>query len=549
MSEFEINGIMMDPARLIEARSVYRNLIPLFSEWGYNTLFWHFTDDQGCALRFPSHPELASRNAYTPSEMQTLIRQATRYGINVIPEVECLGHTRYITGVKRYAHLKDGVEGKMYGAIAPMHKESQAILADLFADTARIFPSEYIHAGLDEVGFGEHPHTRKLLKSMTKYEIYAEHVKWAHSVITGLGRKMMIWADHLLPRPELSFLDHEAHSEKILDLIPKDIVVCDWHYESKPSPRTVDFLLDKGFKVVACPAVTCWETINHTRGDYGVRNLWNFSEIARSRREQGVVGMISTAWCPWRHFTGPLLYGMALGASLQRTGDVDENELRNRFARNTFGLSDTKSVAKALEILHSTTPGLWPFVRFAPLAKWEIAETKPEDIQACLKGEEGAAEALKLLDGAREHVRRNAVFFDEIRFAAKCCISVCGRARRFATLLTLVEEGRRLVKQKESAKARKVFGELRDLLRQEAVDARAIYREAVVKWRKTRFADDPKRDGRLKKHRQFDSLMQRLRVSADFIARISRQAERLARTGRGPFSLPDFSSMKLEAGL
>ena len=120
-----------------------------------------------------------------------------------------------------------------------------------------------------------------------------------------------------------------------------------------------------------------------------------------------------------------------------------------------------------------------------------------------------------------------------------------GRARRFPKLSTLVEEGRRLVKSGESAKARKVFAELRDLLRQEAVDARAIYREAVVKWRKTRFSDDPKRDGRLKKHRQFDSLMQRLRVSADYIARISRQAERLARTGRGPFSLPDFSSMKL----
>ena len=104
MSQRWINGVMIDCVRITERTDYYRKLIPQLADWGYNTIFWHFTDDQGCALKLKSRPELSSRYALSRQETEGLIRLAARYGIEVVPEVESLGHTLYIT------HLKPGNE-------------------------------------------------------------------------------------------------------------------------------------------------------------------------------------------------------------------------------------------------------------------------------------------------------------------------------------------------------------------------------------------------------------------------------------------------------
>lgn len=55
--DFQIKGVMLDPARTPEKISYYKKCLEFCSDWGYNTLFWHFTDDQGCRLKFESHPK------------------------------------------------------------------------------------------------------------------------------------------------------------------------------------------------------------------------------------------------------------------------------------------------------------------------------------------------------------------------------------------------------------------------------------------------------------------------------------------------------------
>lgn len=66
-----IYGVLIDSARLIEKHSYYFSLLRELPRWGYNTVFWHFTDDQGCTVRFKSLPELASKHAFTPKEIKS----------------------------------------------------------------------------------------------------------------------------------------------------------------------------------------------------------------------------------------------------------------------------------------------------------------------------------------------------------------------------------------------------------------------------------------------------------------------------------------------
>jgi len=88
---------MLDSARCLESRSYYRQFIDFAAERGAKTLLWHFTDDQGCSMQFDTLPTAASANAYSKAELRELITYAGERGIMVIPELETLGHTRYIT--------------------------------------------------------------------------------------------------------------------------------------------------------------------------------------------------------------------------------------------------------------------------------------------------------------------------------------------------------------------------------------------------------------------------------------------------------------------
>ena len=104
---FKYRGVMLDLARLTERHDYYLSFLPWLSKWGYNLLHLHFTDDQGCALRFPSRPELATPHAFTADEMREFAAEARRHGLEIVPEIECWGHTDFITRLKRYRHLRE----------------------------------------------------------------------------------------------------------------------------------------------------------------------------------------------------------------------------------------------------------------------------------------------------------------------------------------------------------------------------------------------------------------------------------------------------------
>lgn len=154
-----IRGMMLDPARLTERHEFYFGLLPQLADWGYNTLWWHFMDDAGFALRLQSHPELASPFAFSRAETARLVRQAARHGIEVVPEVECLGHALSITALPRYARLFNG-EPHGHNAVCPSHPDTLPLIRDIIEEVAALFHSPYFHAGLDEANLGDCPRCR-----------------------------------------------------------------------------------------------------------------------------------------------------------------------------------------------------------------------------------------------------------------------------------------------------------------------------------------------------------------------------------------------------
>jgi hypothetical protein len=368
---FAHRGVMLDLARLTERHDYYYGLLPYLKEWGHNLVHLHFTDDQGCALEFPSHPELASPHAFTADEMRRFCAEAGKHGLEVVPEIECFGHTGFITRNRKYRHLLEVSQGPgRYGGMCVFEPEAQALLEDLLRDTMEIFEPRLIHVGLDEVEFGQHPTSKKLLKKTQQTQLFAGHIAWCHDVVTDLGARMAIWGDHLL---------HDRREGVIADGTPKDTIIFDWHYEPGFDPWSMDFFIDRGFEVYGAPATQrCNNRIISSAENF--QNLREFSShgLARRRasRSRGkVTGMVATIWCPHRYVPGTIEYPAALAGRLFGWEDLEPVDFPADFAAGFWGLKGrtARDVGEAVHALHMAAPTRREYERIlfgSELGRW-----------------------------------------------------------------------------------------------------------------------------------------------------------------------------------
>ncbi|MBN1672050.1 MAG: family 20 glycosylhydrolase [Kiritimatiellae bacterium] len=341
MSHIRIKAVMLDMARCTEKHRYYHDLVPRLAAWGYNTIFAHFTDDEGCAMRFDSHPRLASPHAFTKRDMRRWVSSAAAHGVTVIPELESFGHTVYIHGLKAYRHLREPTVGH-FNAINPLHRETRRIMRHLVRETAEVFDAPYIHMGLDEVNFGASPQVRRARRSKEKWHIFADYICAMRAETEAAGRRMMIWGDHLLKTPEIA------------GAVPKDIVICDWHYQVNVGPDTVEFFTERGFEVVCCPATS-------RSGDLLLpaaltqTNLQRFSRIAYAGGRR-VIGLMNTVWYPQRMLCGIEQFALALGGAWFNQPETDPRDTLRAFVRRQYGLRRGAAVADAVLELSRLMP-------------------------------------------------------------------------------------------------------------------------------------------------------------------------------------------------
>ncbi|MDD4892047.1 MAG: family 20 glycosylhydrolase [Phycisphaerae bacterium] len=463
MSTIRIKGVMMDMARVTERHEYYFALPDRLAGWGYNTIFAHFTDDEGCAMQFARRPELATPHAFSQDEMRRWVATAAAAGLDVIPELESFGHTAFIHGRKKYASLREPTQG-IFNAINPLARETRAILRDLVEETAGVFRSPYIHAGLDEVNFGGSSQVLKALKRRKSWELFADHVNLMHDLITGAGRKMMMWGDHLLHEPEIA------------GRISTDIVICDWHYQADVQPTTVEFFTSRGFQVIVSPA-------SNRSGDMVMPNattqinLQRFSRIAHdvAAKPKGrgrVIGLMNTVWCPMRMLCGIEQFAMALGGAWFSDPAAEPVAAVARFVRSQFGVKKADDVAAAILRLSAVMPGR------VVLRRMMDSEALPAGpITAC-----EAANAGKLFEEAVAlgeriatrggEVTRNAAEYENLELASELLA--------WAALVAIS----RLSTNGSRAKLRRAL----------LSEGRRLLKRCQADWNRGRYANDPMRD-------------------------------------------------------
>jgi hypothetical protein len=153
---------------------------------------------------------------------------------------------------------------------------------------ADAFQADAIHVGMDEV-FIIADKSSPLDHDQDPARMFALCVNKLHDHIVGERKmQMLMWGDRLLDAHTMG--DH-MYEESMngtwpaVDMIPKDIIICDWHYDAHTNYPSVPFLLSKGFRVWPC-------------GFKPLKASKTFSEFSLKEREQNtnLVGYLASTW-------------------------------------------------------------------------------------------------------------------------------------------------------------------------------------------------------------------------------------------------------------
>lgn len=263
--------------------------------------------------QYKSHPELQAQETLTESQVKKLVETCKKYNINLIPQINLLGHQSWAGTLGNLLevypefdetpHVKipeeykwpnpDGLYCKSY---CPLHPEVHNIVFALLDEIMDVFEATDFHAGMDEVFYiGDDKCPR--CSGRDKAELFAGEVTKIRNHLSLKNRKLWIWGDRLIDGKTTGMGMWEAsmnNTHRAIDLIPKDVFICDWHYE-RVDPSAALFAM-KGFKVATCP----WRNGELAKGQ--LQMMVDFRKNATPEMKDNFQGMIQTIWTGAENF-------------------------------------------------------------------------------------------------------------------------------------------------------------------------------------------------------------------------------------------------------
>ena len=249
----------------------------ILSPMGYN----HIILELAGAMEFRSHPEIneafceanrraaagewppfphgsvGGRQLVSQEAIRDFVAYARGYGIEIIPEIQSLGHVQFMTqahpeiaerpaDAPRFEatdeRLADIPPNDFYAhCFCPSNPRSYEILFDLMEEVVEVFqPAKYVHMGHDEIyQIGVCP----VCRQRDPADLLAEDLCRLHDWLSARGLTMMIWSDMLQPVTKYK-------TPAAIHRIPRDIVMLDFIWYFHTDKDIEDNLLAENFEVI-----------------------------------------------------------------------------------------------------------------------------------------------------------------------------------------------------------------------------------------------------------------------------------------------------------
>ena len=257
--------------------------------------------------QYKSHPELAEASALSLAQVKKLVNACKQNNIDIIPQINLLGHQSWAGKIsmllKVYPQFDEtpwvkipakyvwpNADSLYCKSYCPLHPGVHAIVFDMVDEICTAFEAKAFHAGMDEVfyiGMDKCPRCA----GKDKAQLFAGEVKKIRDHLAKSGKTLWIWGDRLIDGWVTGIGGWEAsynNTAPAIDLVPKDIVICDWHYE-RPD-KTPAYFAIKGLKVINCS----WNSPDVAA--LHLTDMYMYRATATPEMKDRYLGVMQTVW-------------------------------------------------------------------------------------------------------------------------------------------------------------------------------------------------------------------------------------------------------------
>jgi len=274
--------------------------------------------------RFQRHPECMGYDPLSLEDVKLLLTVCRRNGIRLVPKMNLFGHQSGIHNTPSDGILHGLASGSLdfpdgllraypmfsepYGDmefvyskhLCPTHPLLPSILFDLADELIDAFEADGIHIGCDEaflIGMCER------CRQTPPHILFADYINMLSGHFASRGVETMLWSDRLLGTESSGYPNrYEASAngtEKAIELVSKDLLCCDWHYEKYDAYKSVDIFADHGLRMMVSP----WKNLENAKA---------FLDYAAAHDRGHIEGYLQTTWCSSGELARHYLYGAPL---------------------------------------------------------------------------------------------------------------------------------------------------------------------------------------------------------------------------------------------
>lgn len=309
----DLKGTPPTPRRLLE-------LLDLFAHARFNCVLAEWED----TFPWSRYPELRSPTAYTPETICRFLARARELGIEVIPLVQCFGHSENVLSKPRFRHLREARND--YSEFCPSNPRSAQLVTDLAKDVLSLSDGSIrrFHLGGDEAWrMGTCPRCKAAISRHGKDSLYLGHVGPVLDYLNGLGIRPILWDDMMRHWPASGV---HALAQRA-DLMA-------WSYGGDPVDAKSS-LQESHLARFRKAGAAVWGASAYKGGEGAFYDIPDLKERmnnnlgwAKLAREFGLTGVVATAWGRYNTFMSPCetieasLDSLALTALIMWNGGI-----------------------------------------------------------------------------------------------------------------------------------------------------------------------------------------------------------------------------------
>lgn len=270
--------------------------------------------------QFKKHPEVWGYDPLSYEDVKKLVEVCKKNGIKLVPKMNLVGHqsgfpNEPTDGIlhghnEKSVDIRDGLlraypefdeqpneKEILYArSICLSNRAAKIVVCELIDEMLEVFESDTIHIGCDEafnVGLC------KECSEKSNGELVANWINGINDHVKKRGGTIMMWGDRLLSNDSTDYDRWESAdngTDTALNLLSKDIIICDWHYNKYEKYESVDIFASAGFKIMVSP----WRD---------KENLELFLDYAKKHDKGHIMGVLMTTWCASGDLAKRILYG------------------------------------------------------------------------------------------------------------------------------------------------------------------------------------------------------------------------------------------------